>query len=824
MKILLAALIITFSFTGAYASPLTVTVTTSPPPQATGFNMGESHRPDGTALTLDSDSLLLNGKPWTPVMGEFHYTRYPESEWREELLKMKAGGVDTVATYVFWIHHEEIEGQFDWSGRRDLRRFVQLCGEIGLKVIVRCGPWDHGEVRNGGLPDWLLKKGWETRSNDTNYLAAVKVFYDEIARQLSGLLWKDGGPVIGIQLENEYNGPAEHLLTLKRLAHEAGLDVPLYTRTGWPTLSTPMPFGEIVPLYGVYAEGFWDRELTPMPGSYWRGFHFTPLRTDAAIATDSLGQHEAQDAPDVAKYPYLTCEMGAGMMTSYHRRIVFYPMDAESTALVKLGSGGTSLGYYMYHGGENPDGKLTTLEESQATGMWNDLPVKGYDFQTALGQYGQIRPQYHLLRRLHLFLREWGPELAEMPATMPDQRPHGSNDVDTLRWCVRSDGTNGFVFVNNYQRLQELPPKTNVQFAVNLPSGPLTFPEQPLTIPSDAGFFWPFHLDLGKGVQLAWATAQPLTAIDDGNVRTVFFAETPGVKAEFAFPASVAADVSRRTSNKWRGLTSAATAQSGAICIAHDVKPGRDAALEVNTKSGNTVCIVLLNEADSLAFWKGSWRGRDRVFLTRAGLVCDGNDLRLTSTNRAELNVAVYPAPTTITFNGEKLSGKAEGIFERFSPPAPAPVAFKVTPEKVRPAGPPRQIPLGKIGQPVAAAPEDADFGKAAIWRIKLPADLDLNTDPILRLHYVGDVARVTLNGKLLTDDFYNGNPFEVGLRRYAPEILTGDLRVEILPLRKDAPIYLAREARPDFGGKQSTVSLKRVEIVPRYQIALQAQ
>ena len=136
----------------------------------------------------------------------------------------------------------------------------------------------------------------------------------------------------------------------------------------------------------------------------------------------------------------------------------------------------------------------------------------------------------------------------------------------------------------------------------------------------------------------------------------------------------------------------------------------------------------------------------------------------------------------------------------------------------------PRQIPLGKIGQPVAAAPEDADFAKAAIWRINLPAGLDLNTDPILRLHYVGDVARVTLNGKLLTDDFYNGNPFEVGLRRYAPEILTGDLRVEILPLRKDAPIYLAKEARPDFGGKQSVVSLNRVEIVPRYQITLKAK
>jgi hypothetical protein len=284
-------------------------------------------------------------------------------------------------------------------------------------------------VRNGGLPDWLLEKGWKTRSDDTNYLARTKIWYGEISRQLSGLLWKDGGPVIGIQLENEYNGPAEHLLTLKRLAREAGLDVPLYTRTGWPLLRTPLPYGEIVPLYGVYAEGFWDRTLTPMPGSYWQGFYFSRLRTDAAIGSDSLGQREARDPADVDRYPYLTCEIGAGMMTSYHRRILVYPLDAEATTLVKLGSGGASLGYYMYHGGENPDGKLSTLQESQATGYWNDLPVKSYDFQTALGQYGQIRPQYHLLRRLHLFLHEWGPELAEMPPTMPDQRPNGKGDL-----------------------------------------------------------------------------------------------------------------------------------------------------------------------------------------------------------------------------------------------------------------------------------------------------------------------------------------------------------------------------------------------------------
>ncbi|HEY1847549.1 MAG TPA: beta-galactosidase, partial [Opitutaceae bacterium] len=84
------------------------------------FHMGDSRAPDGSTLGVDPQSLLLDGRPWTPVMGEFHYTRCPESEWRDELLKMKAGGVSIVSTYVFWIHQEEVEGVWDWQGRRSL--------------------------------------------------------------------------------------------------------------------------------------------------------------------------------------------------------------------------------------------------------------------------------------------------------------------------------------------------------------------------------------------------------------------------------------------------------------------------------------------------------------------------------------------------------------------------------------------------------------------------------------------------------------------------------------------------------------------------------
>jgi len=175
------------------------------------------------------------------------------------------------------------------------------------------------------------------------------------------------------------------------------------------------------------------------------------------------------------------------------------------------GSGSTLPGYYMYHGGTNPVGKLTTLMEAQDTPMtnYNDMPEMNYDFQAPIGEFGQLRPQYHLLRRLHLFLSDFGPSLTRMPASMPDVRPGGKADTSTLCWAARSNGTSGYVFVNNYERSLPMPEKPGVQFTVNLPSGPLTFPAAPVTVPADSMFIWPFNLYLGDGVWLSYATAQP---------------------------------------------------------------------------------------------------------------------------------------------------------------------------------------------------------------------------------------------------------------------------------------------------------------------------
>ena len=170
--------------------------------------------PAGEAIEVNSLYMSRGGKPVIPVMGEYHFSRDCRENWPRELAKMKAGGVDIAATYVLWIYHEEIEGEFDFSGDLDLRAFVEECAAQGLQVMLRIGPWAHGECRNGGFPDWLIASGIPLRTNDPRYMEKARIWYERIYQQVKGLFYKDGGPIIGVQFENELVDNDEHLLAL----------------------------------------------------------------------------------------------------------------------------------------------------------------------------------------------------------------------------------------------------------------------------------------------------------------------------------------------------------------------------------------------------------------------------------------------------------------------------------------------------------------------------------------------------------------------------------------------------------------------------------
>ena len=486
-------------------------------------------------VTWDKYSLIIDGRRVCPVMGEVHYSRIPADEWSGEVRKMKDGGVTIIACYVFWNHIEETEGLFDWSGQRNLRQFLEVCKAENMPVVLRVGPFCHGEVRCGGIPDWLFGKGCKMRSEDPVFLKYTERIYRQIFTQVQGLQWKDGGPVMAMQFDNEYRGHGSYLMALKRMANEIGFDLPFYTRTGWPELASPVPFGEMIPLYGDYADGFWERSIEETAGNYYKAFNFKAFRSSTAIATEQLGEQKEKVNEGDEQYPYFTCELGGGMMTAYHRRPYVYPEDAYSMAIVKLGSGSNLLGYYMYHGGTNPDGK-TWLNEMQRTPAtnYNDMPVKTYDFQAPLGEFGQYNPHYFMLRKIHLFMQDWGDILAPMEASFPCKQDIKKGDDSFLRWAVRSKDGSGFIFINNYERLQNLSPRKSVQLeacGVKLPK---------LNIPAGTMCILPVNID---GIR--YATAQ-LIAKRDGKI---YLEQIKGIPATLSVDNKVLRNVKAKGTN-----------------------------------------------------------------------------------------------------------------------------------------------------------------------------------------------------------------------------------------------------------------------------------
>ena len=490
--------------------------------------------------TYNERYLMKDGKPWFPVMGEMHYTRYRENLWEESLRKMQAGGVTVVSTYQIWIHHEEEEGIFDFTGCRNLRGFLECCKKVGLKVFLRLRHWDSGEVRNGGFPDWVVelgKKGVDLRSNDENYLFYVRRYWEQVYEQAKGMFDKDGGPVIGVQLENEYGhvggyrgekGEA-HMRRLMSLAKEIGFVVPLYTATGWGGAC----IGDCLPVMGGYCEAPWDQSIGELSAN--TNYIISHVRNDALIACD----HHVEDAVtfDESKFPYLTAELGGGMQVTAHRRPVAEGKDIGAMSTTKLASGVALLGYYMYHGGSNPKGKLSTLQESRATGYANDLPEINYDFNAPIRQYGTISDNYREIKLLALFLKDFGEDMAVLPAEIFDEtiKPE---DMHSLRSSARHDDTHGYVFFNNYQRRRVMDAHKDVVFEGPCGGEKVTFPA--VDLPSGSYGFFPYHMQLGEAKLLS-ALATPLCKVKGKKGETfVFYGD---FEPKYTWESEITADI-----------------------------------------------------------------------------------------------------------------------------------------------------------------------------------------------------------------------------------------------------------------------------------------
>ena len=695
---------------------------------------------DGQGGTIEVNSFFIerNGQPWIPVMGEFQFSRYPRADWRAELLKIKAGGVTTVASYLFWIHHEEERDVFDWSGQRNLREFLLFCGEVGLDVVIRIGPFVHGEARNGGLPDWIYGMPLEARSNDPKYLHFVRRYYAQIAAQCHGLLFQDGGPVLGIQLENEFQasaapwetthypdieltplgkGGAEHFRALKTIARETGMEVPLWTCTGWGS-SVP---GEFLPLHGGYAFYAWEDDPTtqaPSPNYVFRDGHKNGDGTDSMT-------------------PFGQCEMGSGMQAFYKNRPVVPPESVEAMGCVKLGSAVNLIGYYVYHGGCNPVGRHGFLNEHRC-------PRISYDFFAPIGDFGQLKPSYHLLRRQNLLIQAFGSRIAPMPTVLPaEQELVEAGNPLPVRAAIRTDGEGGFLFVNNYQDHLDMPEREGVSFRIETVRGMVSLPaDGAFRLKRDICAIMPFNLDM-DGIRLISSTAQPITRIMTAAGPCYAFFAPDGIAPEYAFDATTLKDP---------------RPAGGDSVQVWKPEAGLDSFIELTALNGQTISIVTLTDAQSRQLWSGKAWGAERFIITAAGVCFDNDGISLSQLDSNDFRFSVFPPPAHDLSSRESvLRATNTKTWREYAAEVPA-WNNGITTE---PLGPRRMA-------------------------LRVPQEtLNGIQDVFLSTEYVGDTGGAYIDGRLVHDNFNNGTQWWIALRRFAPGILGNTMLLATTPTRE---------------------------------------
>ena len=726
----------------------------------------------------------------------------------------------------------------------------------------------------GGHPDWVLSSCGRLRSTDPKYLGCVSGWYAALARQARGHWWKEGGAIVAVQVDNE-TPDWKYLLALKDLASSHGFAPAFYTKTGWPAPSTGYPEDyPMLPYFGGYADLFWTNDMHPDASAGGYLFSRSP---------------QGRDVPP--GFPWLDVEIGGGMAAAYNHRVHMMSADMPAMHLVDLGSGVNQLGYYMYHGGNNPhstvhakdrDAPNSTLQESsfQPAGAANPMPSESYDFFAPLGEFGQPRPHYHMMRRLHLLLDGWGAQVAASVPSAPEIIPSGPSDNTTVRWQVRSSGGAGWLFVNNYARLESLSPKHDVRFllrwhdatsGVATSSPPPPPPPPPLAIPSNDSkaltlglgwFVWPFGLDLlptssssgRKGLRsssssrsrsssstsfvarLEWATAQLLTHADlTPTHRILFLAETHGIPPEIGLCLGSGTQLLSHSGSITR---------EGRWMVLRAFPTGTSPVATVQV-GGRRVSLVLLPAASEDRVWVGTLAGARRVVLSAEAELAlfDGDFLRVRSLAGvadapAIIGLSICPPLSDLRLDDSTaLPFEADGVFTKFTLSVPP---IELPPPKValvRSAGPPRKIPINPRSHK-PQEPTSREWDAAARYSITLckpPTLAGRSLELRLKIDYAADAARVYFGDVLLTDSWFSGyqadGGLEIGLSYLVgerPALLDegAELTLLILPLTRealDSNVFLQTAFWPDFGSALSVVEVKAAQMIALVRSELRA-
>jgi beta-galactosidase len=786
------------------------------------FKQGTNTDPKGTVLDLNNYYLRLGGKPVLPVMGEIHYSRYPRAEWEEALLQMKAAGIGVIAFYDFWIHHEQEEGKFRFDDNLDVRYFLQLCAKHDLKAVGRIGPWAHGEARNGGMPDWFVKKkmkgGFDRVTKNGSVEPEVTVWYKAIAKQFEGMYYKDGGPLIGIQVDNEMrsNGPNsdgyKYLAALKKLAVADGIDVPLYVVTGWP--GPQVPEDDVVPLWGGYPDAPWTQNTKDLPPNNM--YLFTSDRKDKNIGNDVLTYQAGAVKTPVYRHPFLTVELGGGMQVTYHRRPTLLAGDLLALDYTRLGVGANMLGYYVFHGTQHPlswDGTYSTQESKSTIYPYpNDYPMISYDFESPITEWGFIRDYYHDFKMLHQFINSYGANMAPMSAQIPADNPEKADDLKSLRYSVRSRGGAGYVFINNYVRHFDMADHKDVAFTIKTETEAIRIPEKGgINIANKVYGVMPFNYDM-DGVMLKYATAQP-TAILDNKDKVYCYYAMDGIVPEFKFE-----------SKNIKNLKSAGKmTESGGYAFVQNLQPGKNCTIDIVTKAGNSFRILLLKKDEARYSYVFNIKGTKTLVLTpKMAFYDDKRDvITIRSIDSAAFSFDSYPACGTKSV-AVRAGGKS-GIFTHYRVALPewdsVGVAFKqISDEKrfkkycdslqgITPVGPTYPVHYN------AALPYKA-------YSVTIPNKLpEFVHDVLLQFDYRGNTAALYAGGTIIADDYYAGPTMPYSLKRHVDLLSKQPFVLQITPLMEDRKIHFEPGTDLDFA-KSSHAELRAIIAKPVYEVS----
>ncbi len=307
------------------------------------------------------EDFYLDGKAIKIISGGIHYFRVVPEYWRDRLEKLKALGCNTVETYVAWNVHEPTEGKFDFEGLANIKQFIGIAQDLGLWVIVRPAPFICAEWEFGGMPAWLLnKQGMRLRTNTKPFLDCIDNYYKELFAILSPLQVNYGGPIIMMQIENEYGyygNDKNYLIALQNLMKKHGAVVPFVTSDG-PTKQTLMDGS----LPDVLATG-----------------NFGSRTTDRfQVLEEYLG-----------KKPLMCMEFWIGWFDAWdcgkHNTSNLEENIQDLDDMLRLGN----VNIYMFHGGTN-------FGFMNGSNFYEKLEadVTSYDYDAVLTEDGELTPKY----------------------------------------------------------------------------------------------------------------------------------------------------------------------------------------------------------------------------------------------------------------------------------------------------------------------------------------------------------------------------------------------------------------------------------------------